>query len=116
MKPRGESGLTLLECAAALAIAALVLVSTSRVSQAAATLLRRARVEADLMDVVRNLLEHELGSPCGAGFDCPDGYRCTVTRSPVTAAADRVTASVERTGTDTTRTLSTLAPVPSCGA
>ncbi len=110
-----QRGLTLVECAAALVIAALVLASTSRVSQAAATLVRRARAQADTVDVARNLLEHELGAPCAPAFDCPTGYRCTITRSPVTAAADRVTASVERVDGAATEELFTLAPSPSCG-
>ena len=113
--PAQERGFGLLECAAALALAALVLTATARVSQAAATLVRRARVLADTVDVARNLLEHELGAPCAAPFECPSGYRCTITRSPVTVAADRVTAGVERTDGAAAEELRTLAPAPSCG-
>lgn len=118
MKPRQpirQRGLTLVECAASLALAAIAVAGTARVSQAAATLVRRARVEAEAIDVARNLLEHELGAPCGSAFDCPDGYRCTVTRSPVTSVADRVVAHVERSDAEASEDLRTLAPAPACG-
>lgn len=113
---RIQRGLTLLECAAALAIAAVMLASTTHVSQAAAALVRRARVDAGMIDAVRNLLEHEIGAPCAAPFECPPPYRCAVTRSPVTAAADRVTASVTSEDGERTQELGTLAPVPACGS
>ena len=105
----------LLECAAALALAALVLASTTRASQASATLVRRARVLSETVDVARNLLEHELGAPCAAPLVCPPGYRCTITRSQVTTLADRVTASVSRDDGEAAEELRTLAPAPSCG-
>jgi prepilin-type N-terminal cleavage/methylation domain-containing protein len=113
--PRSERGLSLLECMASLAIAALVLSSTTRISEASATLVRRARVAADTVDVARNLLEHELGAPCGAPLTCPAGYRCEVTRSPVTATADRVRASVAREDGAAIEELLTVAPAPACG-
>lgn len=111
----GETGLTLLECAAALSIAAIVLVTSARVSQASATLVRRARLEAAAIDLARNLLEHELGAPCGASFECPPDYRCSITRTPIVATADHLTARVERVDGEATEELRTLAPVPSCG-
>jgi hypothetical protein len=103
------------ECAFALALAALVLVSTTSVSQASATLVRRARAAAETVDVARNLLEHELGAPCGTPLKCPAGYRCSITRSPVTAVADRLVASVSRDDGEAAEELRTLAPAPSCG-
>jgi len=106
----------MLECAMALAIAAMVLTSTTTVSQASATLVRRARVMADTVDLARNLLEHELGAPCAAPLECPIGYRCSVTRAPLTAIADRVTASVSRDDGAAAEELRTLAPAPSCGS
>ena len=112
----GQRGTSLLECAAALALAAVVLTSTTRVSQASATLVRRARALAETVDVARNLLEHELGAPCATPPACPAGYRCTVTRSPVTAVADRLTASVSRDDGQAAEELHTLAPAPSCGS
>lgn len=113
---RGERGASLLECAAALALAGVVLTSTSSVSLAAAALLRHARAQAETIDVVRNLLEHELGMPCAAAFECPAGYRCSVTRAAVTAIADRLTASVVRDDGAASEALSTLAPSPPCGS
>jgi prepilin-type N-terminal cleavage/methylation domain-containing protein len=110
-----EKGLTLVECAAALAIAAIVLVTSTRVSQASASLVRRARLQADATDLARNLLEHELGAPCGASFPCPPDYRCSITRAAIVATADHLTARVERIDGEATEELSTLAPVPSCG-
>jgi hypothetical protein len=112
---RSERGLSLLECIASLVIAALVLSSTARISEASATLVRRARVTADTVDVARNLLEHELGAPCAAPLTCPAGYRCEVTRSPVTALADRVRASVAREDGAASEELLTVAPAPACG-
>jgi hypothetical protein len=115
-RPRpSEGGTSLLECMAALAIAALVLSSTTRISEASATLVRRSRVLADTVDVARNLLEHELGAPCAAPLACPAGYRCEVTRAPVTAMADRVRASVAREDGEASEELLTVAPVPACG-
>ena len=111
----GQKGSSLLECAAALAIAAIVLASTARISEASATLVRRARVVADTVDLARNLLEHEIGAPCGAPLECPAGYRCEITRSPVTAIADRVRASVARDDGIASQELHTLAPAPACG-
>jgi prepilin-type N-terminal cleavage/methylation domain-containing protein len=112
----GERGLSLLECIASLAIAALVLSSTTRISEASATLVRKARVAADTVDVARNLLEHELGAPCGTPPVCPAGYRCEVTRSPVTALADRVRASAIREDGAASEELLTVAPAPACGS
>lgn len=110
----GQRGLTLLECAAALAVAALVLLSTAKVSAASATLLRRSRLQAEALDVVRGLLEHELGAPCAAAPPCPEGWRCSVQRAAVTAAADRVQASARRDDGEAAEELSTLAPAPAC--
>lgn len=110
-----ESGTSLLECAFALALAAMVLLSTTHVSQASATLVRRSRAVAETVDLARNLLEHELGAPCGAPLECPVGYSCSVTRSPVTAIADRLTATVSREDGEAAQELRTLAPAPSCG-
>lgn len=110
-----ERGTSMLECAFALALAAMVLLSTTHVSQASATLVRRSRAVAETVDLVRNLLEHELGAPCGAPLECPAGYRCSVTRAPVTAIADRLTASVSREDGEAAQELRTLAPAPSCG-
>ncbi|MFN2375588.1 MAG: hypothetical protein ABR538_03575 [Candidatus Binatia bacterium] len=112
----GERGLSLLECTASLALAALLLATTTQASQAAATLVRKARVLADTVDVARNLLEHELGAPCASPFPCPDGYRCEVTRAPVTAIADRLIASVTRDDGLAAEQLRTLAPAPACGS
>lgn len=112
----GERGLSLLECTASLALAALLLATTTRASQAAATLVRKARVLADTVDVARNLLEHELGAPCAPPFPCPEGYRCEVTRAPVTAVADRLIASVTRDDGLAAEELRTLAPAPACGS
>ncbi|MFN2427634.1 MAG: hypothetical protein ABR587_14430 [Candidatus Binatia bacterium] len=111
-----QRGISLLECAVALALAAMVLTATTSVSQAAAVLVRQARVLADTVDVARNLLEHELGAPCGAAPVCPAGYRCTITRVPVTAVADRITASVSRDDGQAAEELRTLAPAPACGS
>lgn len=111
-----ERGLSLLECTASLALAALVLATTTQASQAAATLVRKARVLADTVDVARNLLEHELGAPCAPPFPCPHGYRCEVTRAPVTAVADRLVASVTREDGLAAEQLRTLAPAPACGS
>ncbi len=110
-----QKGLTLLECAAALAVAAIVLVTSARISQASASLVRHARLEADAAGLARNLLEHELGAPCGASFECPPAYRCSVTRAAVAQTADHITARVERIDGEASEVLSTLAPVPSCG-
>lgn len=110
-----QRGTSLLECAFALALAAVVVASTTKASQASATLVRRARAVAETVDVARNLLEHELGAPCAAPLACPSGYRCSVTRAPVTAIADRLTASVSRSDGEASEELRTLAPAPSCG-
>ena len=93
----------------------MVLLSTTHVSQASATLVRRSRAVAETVDLARNLLEHELGAPCGAPLECPVGYSCSVTRSPVTAIADRLTATVSREDGEAAQELRTLAPAPSCG-
>ena len=93
---QSQKGLTLVECAAALALAALTISATSRTNQAAATLLQRTRSAADTLDVARNLLEHELGAPCGAAFECPPSLRCSIARTVVSASIDRVTATVHR--------------------
>jgi prepilin-type N-terminal cleavage/methylation domain-containing protein len=111
-----ERGVSLLECMASLAIAALVLSSTTRISEASATLVRKTRAAADTVGVARNLLEHELGAPCGAPPVCPAGYRCEITRSPVTAMADRVRASAIREDGAASEELLTVAPAPACGS
>jgi prepilin-type N-terminal cleavage/methylation domain-containing protein len=113
--PAGERGLTLLECAAALAVAGIVLVTGARVNEASASLIRYAKFEAETVTVARSLLEHELGAPCGAAFDCPAGYRCAVSRAPVAASADHLVARVERVDGEAAQELRTLAPVPACG-
>lgn len=112
---KAERGLTLLECAAALAVAGLVLLTSAGLSRASATIVRRARLQAEALDVVRGMLEHELGAPCGAAPPCPEGWRCIVTRAPVTAAADRVSARAEREDGQAAEELGTLAPAPACG-
>lgn len=114
-RARSQRGLTLLECAAALAIAGAVLATGTRIAQASATLVRHARLEADATDLARNLLEQEIGAPCGASFECPPAYRCSVTRSPIVATADRVVARVERIDGEAVEELRTIAPVPPCG-
>jgi hypothetical protein len=96
-------------------LAAIVLASTTRVSQDAAALVRRATLQADTLDLARNLLEHELGSPCGASFPCPAEYRCGVSRSAVTATADRIVATAERIDGEAREELATLASPPACG-
>ena len=111
-----ERGLGLLECIAALALAGLVLASTARVGETSASLVRRTRMLAQTIDLARNLLEHEIGAPCGPSMECPEEFRCSVTRSPVTAAADRVTATVTRIDGGAVQELRTLAPAPACGA
>ena len=111
---RSQRGLTLLECAAALAVASIVLASTARVSLASATIVRRARLQAEALDVVRGLLEHELGAPCGAAPPCPEGWRCQVERAPVSGRADHVSASARRDDGEAAEQLSTLAPAPAC--
>jgi len=113
---RAERGLTLLECAAALAVASLVLVSTAGAGQAAAGIVRRTRLQADALDVVRGLLEHELGAPCGVPPPCPDGWSCRVTRAALTAAADHVSASAQHQDSEAAEQMSTLAPAPACGS
>lgn len=115
-KSRRQRGSSLIECAASLALGGIVLTSSAHVAEASATLVRRARVLAETVDVARSLLEHELGAPCGAPMPCPAGYRCTVTRSPVTAVADRLVARVEREDGAAEQDFRTLAPAPSCGS
>lgn len=115
MRLRGQRGLTLVECIASLVVAGLVLTCTAGASQAAATLVRRARALSETLDVARGLLEHELGAPCAAPFECPEAYRCTVTRSPLTAVADRIVAAVERVDGVAREELRSLAPAPACG-
>ncbi len=112
---RPARGSSLLECAASLALGGIVLASGARAAEAAATLVRHARAVAETVDVARSLLEHELGAPCAAPLPCPAGYRCTVTRSPVTAVADRLVARVEREDGAAGQDLRTLAPAPACG-
>ena len=112
---RAQRGLTILECAASLAVAAIVLVTGSRISQASATLTRHARLESDATSLARNLLEHALGAPCGASYDCPSGYRCSVTRAAVATTADHVMARVERIDGSAAGELRTLAPATACG-
>jgi len=111
---RSQRGITMLECAAALAVAALVLMTTARVSQASATIVRRARLQAEALDLVRGLLEHELGAPCGSAPPCPQGWRCRVTRAPVSTAADHLSASAARDDGEAAEELTTLAPAPAC--
>jgi hypothetical protein len=110
-----ERGLTLLECAASLALSAIVLATSTRISQASATLVRQTRLHAEAVDIVRNLIEHELGAPCAAPLECPGGYRCSVVRAPIVATADRVIARVERLDGEAAEEMSTIAPVPWCG-
>lgn len=105
-----------LECAASLALAALVVSATTHASEASASLLRRARATADALDVARTLLEHELGEPCALPPECPQGYVCAVSRGAVTALADRVTVKVERNDGVASEELRTLAPAPACGS
>jgi hypothetical protein len=117
MKRRTASrGSTLLECAAALSVIAIGVAGSARVSEATATLIRHTRAASDAVDVARSLLEHEIGAPCAPPFECPDGYRCAVRRAPVTIAADRVSASVERVDGAAREELDTLAPAPACGS
>ena len=111
---RSQHGLTLLECAFSLALSGLVLATSARISQASATLVRQARLHAEAIDVVRNLLEHELGAPCGAPLECPQEYRCSVVRAPIVATADRVVARAERIDGEAAEQMSTIAPVPWC--
>jgi len=107
--------MTLVECAGALALAAIVVATTTTIGQASATLVRRVHVDNDAVSLVRNLLEHELGAPCGGEFDCPGAYRCSITRTAISAGTDRLSAHVERADGEATEDLATLAPPPACG-
>jgi prepilin-type N-terminal cleavage/methylation domain-containing protein len=115
MKPGGERGLTLVECAAALAVAAIAIASTTQASEAAASLLRRGQLAAEAVDIARGLLEHEIGAPCAAPPECPADYRCSVARAHVAGVVDRVTADVARIDGAVHEELRTLAPAPGCG-
>ena len=111
-----QRGSSLLECAAALAVGGIVLAGSASASHAAATMLRRARMQEDTLAVARMLLEHQLGAPCAAAPDCPQDYRCQVDRTPITTTADRVVANVERRDGLAREQLATLAPAPGCGS
>lgn len=114
VRARRQRGLSLLECAASVALAGLVLSSSAQASLSAATIVKGARALAATTDVARNLLEQELGAPCGAAPACPAGYRCHVTRSALTGAADRLVVRVERSDGAAIEELRTLAAPPSC--
>lgn len=109
-----QRGLSLLECAAALSLAGLVLASATQTNSTAATIVRRTLQLNETVDVVRNLIEHELGAPCGAAFECPSGFRCNVARVAVNAALDRIVATVEPDDAATAEELRTLAPAANC--
>lgn len=79
-------GTSLIECAAALALAAMLTAELGRSLQASASLLASAAAHAAAIDVARNLLESEIGSPCGPPYACPRGFLCSVSRS--TGVAD----------------------------
>lgn len=91
-------GTSLLECALALVLAGLLTTELARSLQTSASILASARSRDRAIDVARNLLESELGSPCGPPYACPDGFRCELQRSrDVRPTLDRLraVASVE---------------------
>ncbi|HEY2776041.1 MAG TPA: prepilin-type N-terminal cleavage/methylation domain-containing protein [Candidatus Binatia bacterium] len=114
-RPKLQRGFTLLECAAALALGALVVDATVQASGAAAGLMRSATQESQTLDVVRNLVEHELGAACAAAMSCPDGFRCSLTRSAVTVSADRIVVRASRADSSDAEEIHVLAPPRSCG-
>ena len=111
---RTEAGLSLVECLAALALAGLILASTMQASRAAAAVLGEAREASSMLDLTRELLEHQIGAPCGPAPECPPGLECSVARHAVTATVDRIVVDVSREDGGRRERLATLAPPPAC--
>lgn len=108
-------GTSLLECAAALALAGMSSLELGRSLHASASMLGSARVQMRALDVARNLLESELGSPCGAPYVCPPEFLCSVSRNPeIAPGVDRVLASATRGRGGTTVELAVLVRTPAC--
>lgn len=111
-----QGGTTILECTAALVVAGLAILSATHATGAAASVVKHGRLVADTTSVARGLLERELGAPCAASLSCPPDYRCSIARTRIGAALDRVSASVTRIDGAASEELRTLAPPASCGS
>jgi|GEM_PF-2281863 len=76
-----DAGTSMIECAAALVLAAMLTAELGRSLHASALLVSRAKLRSRAVDVTRNLLESEIGSPCGPPYACPDDFVCSLSRS-----------------------------------
>lgn len=89
---RGERGSSLLEAAAAAAIAALALGGAARQVSTACTTVREAREVSAAMTAARNVLETALATPCAsvqnAVSACTGGFQCTITGHEIARRTD----------------------------
>jgi len=88
MRQRGSS---VLEAVAAMGLGALLATTAISQSRTALSVLGGARTTSDALTVARNLIEHELGSPCDAGDPgrrCPAQLACSLDVTRLITAPD----------------------------
>ncbi len=93
-------GTTMIECAAALVLTGMLCAELGRSLQASASILAASEMRTATIDVARNLLESEIGCPCGPPYSCPSAFVCSISRSGGGNGLDRLhgSAAVRRTG------------------
>jgi len=111
---RAARGTSLLECAAALVLTGMLSAELGRSLQASSLILRVAQTRADAIDVARNLLDSQIGSPCGSPYVCPPRFVCSIVRTGIAQGLDRVSASAAGGSSEQPVEFSLLAPAPAC--
>lgn len=107
--------MSLVECAVALVLAGMLSVELARSLHASASIVVSASMHAAAIDAARNLLEREIGSPCGPPPACPQGFSCSVSRDHgVGAGLDRLRASAAARLANGKVELSVLVRPPDC--
>lgn len=116
MRRPAEGGASVIECAAALALAAATFASSSSALILGSRLARAVEVRGELLGAARGAMEAELGSPCRPVDVCPAAYRCSVSREGLALAGlERVVARAVDDATGEAEELRTLRRLPACG-
>ena len=111
---RSQQGISLLECALALAVSAIAMTGVGRALEMASSIVRHAHASWFAMDAARMTLEHVVGAPCAGLPPCPAPYRCTISRSTLGGGLERIAVEVTAPSLSDPLRLHTMTRVASC--